>query len=100
MFQKDRHDLLEKIFRQRASSTISSLFPVETSKDTNEQNSNSTLSIDRLSQGQKETLYQIKELERRVDLFERESANCFYIVEVQTRLIRDLLCILPNEGRL
>lgn len=109
MFQKDRLDLLEKISRQQsksaASSSLSTTFP--TDKDTTMSPAASSLqdtkngaSLDRLSQGQKTSFYQIKELERRVDFFERELANCFHVVELQARLIKDLLFILPNDGKL
>ena len=109
MFQKGRLDLLEKISRQQsksaASSALSTTFP--TDKDTTTSPAASSLldtkngaSLDRLSQGQKTSFYQIKELERRVDFFERELANCFHVVELQARLIKDLLFILPNDGML
>jgi hypothetical protein len=54
--------------------------------------------VDSLTQGQKLAFYHLKDLERRVDFFERELANCFYIVESQARLIKELLFNLPHES--
>ncbi len=105
MFRRDRHDLLEKICRQQsksaASSALSTTFPNE--KDTSPAASSlhdtrNDASFDRLSQGQKTSFYQMKDLERRVDFFEKELANCVHVVELQARLIKDLLFILPTEG--
>jgi hypothetical protein len=54
--------------------------------------------LDSLEHGQRLSFYQIKDLERRIDFFERELGSCRYIVESQTRIIKDLLNNLPQES--
>ena len=99
MFQKGRQDLLERIVRQQSRPIGSSMsplitLPIENNKDTNEQKA-----IDRLSQEQRLSFFQLKELELRVDCFEKDLSRCYYLFEQQNRLIKDLLCVVPNEGK-
>lgn len=101
MFRKGRRDLLEQILRQPSKSVSSpSVAPNLTSSQLQgEEKARMDNNVDSLLQGQRLCFYQIKDIERRMDFFERELGSCRYIVESQSRLIKDILDALPEESK-
>ena len=103
-FKKGRRDLLEQISRQQSAKPTDKHEPPSVKREVSETRLELTpkfdTHVDSLTQGQKLAFYHLKDLERRVDFFERELANCFYIVESQARLIKELLFNLPAESML
>jgi hypothetical protein len=101
-FKNGRRDLLEQISRQQSAKPNDKHEHPVVKKDISEQLEpipKFDVHVDSLTQGQKLAFYHLKDLERRVDFFERELANCFYIVESQARLIKELLFNMPHESR-
>ena len=102
-FKKGRRDLLEQISRQPSSAkqlageesfSSAAYAPLLQAGEKARIEGH----LDSLEQGQRLSFYQIKDLERRIDFFERELGSCRYIVESQTRIIKDLLTTMPHES--
>jgi osomolarity two-component system response regulator SKN7 len=85
-FQRGKKELLEQISRQQSS---------ESSVDVQKFDKQ----VQELEQNQKLSFYQLKELEKKIDFFERELMTCRMIVESQSRVIGDLIYSLPEHIR-
>ena len=85
-FQRGKADLLEQISRQTAGEPT-----VDVQKFDKQ--------VQELESNQKVSFYQLKELEKKIDFFERELVSCRMIVESQSRVIGDLLYALPDQAR-
>eukprot|EP00493_Phyllostaurus_siculus_P025666 UN26011 len=94
-FLRGRTDLLEQIFRQSSSNRNTGSDGAGATPDSIKIDSN----LEALEEGQKLTFYQIKDLERRVDFFERELGSCRFTMESQSRIIIQLVNSMPRMPR-
>jgi osomolarity two-component system, response regulator SKN7 len=85
-FQRGKKELLEQISRQQSSESALDVQKFDKQ-------------VQDLEQNQKVSFYQLKELERKIDFFERELSTCRMIVDSQSRVISDLMYSLPEHVR-